>query len=114
MSELLPTCLLLCGGRGNRLFPLTPSLPRPLLPVASRPLIAFQLDLLEASGFTEVHAICEKQVADEVRRSVMGGSRASPRSLAIHFPGSYFSWLPCFEEAHCERSFGTMVLKYRH
>ena len=43
-------------GSGTRLYPLLESTPKGLLPVAGRPLIAYQLALLERSGFTEVRA----------------------------------------------------------
>ena len=41
-------------GSGTRLYPLLESTPKSLLPVAGRPLIAYQLALLERSGFKEV------------------------------------------------------------
>lgn len=42
--------LLLAAGRGERLRPLTLELPKPLLPVAGRPLAARSLDALVAAG----------------------------------------------------------------
>ena len=45
-------------GSGTRLYPLLESMPKSLLPVAGRPLIAYQLALLERSGFTEVCLRC--------------------------------------------------------
>jgi len=40
---------------GDNLYPLTEQLPLPLLPIANRPLISYQLQMLErAHGFTEV------------------------------------------------------------
>ena len=38
-------------GSGTRLYPLLESTPKSLLPVAGRPLISYQLALLERSGF---------------------------------------------------------------
>jgi MurNAc alpha-1-phosphate uridylyltransferase len=46
--------MLLAAGRGERMRPLTDACPKPLLPVAGKPLIAWQLERLAAAGFTEV------------------------------------------------------------
>jgi NDP-sugar pyrophosphorylase family protein len=46
--------LLLAAGRGERLRPLTRALPKPLLPVAGRPLAAHSLERLAGAGCAEV------------------------------------------------------------
>ena len=46
--------ILLIGGEGTRLRPLTLSRPKPLLPVANRPFLAYQFDLLRAHGVRDV------------------------------------------------------------
>lgn len=46
--------LLLSGGEGTRLRPFTLTTPKPLLPVANIPLIAYQFELLKKYGITEV------------------------------------------------------------
>lgn len=46
--------MLLAAGRGERMRPLTDACPKPLLPVAGRPLVAWHLQRLAAAGFTEV------------------------------------------------------------
>lgn len=43
--------VLLCGGRGSRLAPLTQSLPKPLLPVGKRPFLFYLLGNLRRQGF---------------------------------------------------------------
>ena len=42
--------LILCGGKGTRLRPITDSIPKPLIPIANRPLIFYTIDLLIKSG----------------------------------------------------------------
>lgn len=46
--------MILAAGRGERMRPLTDSLPKPLLPVAGKPLIAWHLERLARSGLREV------------------------------------------------------------
>jgi MurNAc alpha-1-phosphate uridylyltransferase len=46
--------MLLAAGRGERMRPLTDQCPKPLLPVAGKPLIAWLLTRLAAAGFTDV------------------------------------------------------------
>ena len=46
--------ILLVGGLGTRLRPLTTNRPKALMPVLNRPFISYQLDLLKKAGVTEV------------------------------------------------------------
>lgn len=46
--------VILAGGKGTRLRPVTVDLPKPLVPVANRPLIGHQLRHLAASGVRDV------------------------------------------------------------
>lgn len=46
--------MLLAAGRGSRMRPLTDEIPKPLLPVAGKPLIAHQLVKLATVGITDV------------------------------------------------------------
>ena len=47
--------VILAGGNGNRMYPLTEEIPKCLLPVANRPLLSYQLELLERVGFTGMY-----------------------------------------------------------
>lgn len=46
--------MILAAGRGERLRPLTDSLPKPLVEVARKPLIVYHIEKLAAAGFNEI------------------------------------------------------------
>ncbi len=48
------TAVVLAGGQGTRLRPLTNDLPKPILPVANRPFFEYMLDHLREAGVTRV------------------------------------------------------------
>ena len=48
------TAVVLAGGEGTRLRPLTNDLPKPVLPVANRPFFEYMLDHLRSAGVTRV------------------------------------------------------------
>jgi MurNAc alpha-1-phosphate uridylyltransferase len=46
--------MILAAGRGERLRPLTDTLPKPLIPVDGKPLIEYHIQALAAAGFGEI------------------------------------------------------------
>ena len=48
--------IIMAGGEGSRLRPLTCDLPKPMAPLMDRPVMAYALDLLKRHGITEVGA----------------------------------------------------------
>lgn len=50
---MLPV-VILCGGRGSRLQPVTEECPKPLVPVGDRPFLSYVLERLEREDVTEV------------------------------------------------------------
>lgn len=46
--------MILAAGRGNRMRPLTDSQPKPLLPVAGKPMLAYHLEKLSKAGVNQV------------------------------------------------------------
>jgi NDP-sugar pyrophosphorylase family protein len=46
--------LILAGGKGTRLRPLTLNTPKPIVPVANAPFLLYQLDLMMSAGIAEV------------------------------------------------------------
>jgi mannose-1-phosphate guanylyltransferase len=62
--------LILAGGEGTRLRPLTTTVPKPVIPLANRPFISFMLDWLMAHGVNDIVMSCGF-LAEGVR-SVLG------------------------------------------
>ncbi|MEO8502234.1 MAG: NDP-sugar synthase [Vicinamibacteria bacterium] len=48
------SAIILVGGEGTRLRPLTLELPKPVVPVLDRPFLRFQLDLLRKAGIADI------------------------------------------------------------
>ena len=65
--------LVLCGGEGSRLRPLTHTSAKQLIPVAGAPILFHALDAIRDAGIAEV-GIVVGQTADEVRAAVGDGS----------------------------------------
>lgn len=59
--------LILAGGEGTRLRPLTSTIPKPVVPLANRPHIAFMIEWLRRHGVDEVILACGF-MADGVRQ----------------------------------------------
>jgi MurNAc alpha-1-phosphate uridylyltransferase len=66
--------MLLAAGRGERMRPLTDVCPKPLLPVAGKPLIVWQLQRLVAAGFSEV-VINLSWLGEQIAAALGDGSR---------------------------------------
>lgn len=53
-STKIRTAILLAGGKGARLRPLTYELPKPLVPIKDRPMIRWQIDMLRKAGIENI------------------------------------------------------------
>ncbi|MEM3086827.1 MAG: sugar phosphate nucleotidyltransferase [Halobacteria archaeon] len=65
---MIEQAILLAAGRGTRMWPLSATRPKPLIPVASRPLLVHLLDSLEGAGLRE--AVVVVPPGDAVRRAL--------------------------------------------
>lgn len=70
--------MILAAGLGTRLRPLTDALPKPLLPIAGRPLIVWNLLLLRRHGVTDV-VINLHHLGHLIERELGDGSRLGLR-----------------------------------
>ena len=62
--------LILAGGEGTRLRPLTSTVPKPVVPLVDRPFIAYMLDWLRGHGVDDVVLSCGHMAAGV--RDVLG------------------------------------------
>jgi N-acetyl-alpha-D-muramate 1-phosphate uridylyltransferase len=71
MPAKLKTAMVLAAGYGTRLKPLTDRLPKPLVPVAGKPMIEYALDRLRQYGIEEV-VINVSHLKDQLTAYVAG------------------------------------------
>ena len=67
---MLPV-IILAGGRGTRIRPLTESLPKSLVPILGKPFLEWQLDLLEQNGVRDV-TICVSYKSELINAFIRG------------------------------------------
>jgi MurNAc alpha-1-phosphate uridylyltransferase len=67
-------CVILAGGRGTRLGPLTEDLPKALVDVGGRPFLEYQLELLRIGGVSEI-VLCVGYLGSAVESTIGDGSR---------------------------------------
>lgn len=70
--------MLLAAGRGERLRPITDTLPKPLVEVAGKALIVYQLEALARAGIVEV-VINLSWLGERIRAALGDGSRYGVR-----------------------------------
>jgi mannose-1-phosphate guanylyltransferase len=77
--------LILAGGEGTRLRPLTSSVPKPVVPLAGRPFISYMLEWLRGHGVDEAILSCGF-MADGVRAVLGDGAGLGVRLRYIEEP----------------------------
>jgi MurNAc alpha-1-phosphate uridylyltransferase len=85
-------CFLLAAGRGERMRPLTDELPKPLLTIKNKSLLAWHLEALSAAGVQDVvinHAWLGKKIEDALGNGSQFGLNISysPETSALETAG---------------------------
>jgi mannose-1-phosphate guanylyltransferase len=77
--------LILAGGEGTRLRPLTSTIPKPVVPLVDRPLITYMIEWLRAHGVEDVILACGFMAAD-VRGVIGDGAMLGVRLRYVEEP----------------------------
>jgi MurNAc alpha-1-phosphate uridylyltransferase len=92
--------MILAAGRGERLRPLTDETPKPLIPIAGKPLIEYHLEALAGSGFREI-VINQGHRGDQLPAVLGDGARwgvrihwSDEQPEALETGGGIFKALP--------------------
>ena len=64
--------VIIAGGRGERLKPLTDKIPKPMLPIAGRPILEHQIELLKKIGVNNI-IICGHYLFDKIKEHFSNG-----------------------------------------
>ncbi len=57
--------VILAGGKGTRLYPITYEIPKPLLPIRKKPIINYLIELFSQQGIKDIAVLINKDFREE-------------------------------------------------
>ena len=117
--------MILAAGRGERMRPLTDTVPKPLLPVGGKPLIVWHIERLARAGFCEL-VVNHAHLGTQIESALGDGSRFgvnirySPEAEALETAGGIANALPLLGDGpflvvngdiYCDFDFAGLALK---
>lgn len=103
--------MILAAGRGERMRPLTDTTPKPLLPVAGKPMIQYHIEALAAAGVRDI-VINLAWLGNQIRSALGDGAQFGVRieysdegDAALETGGGVFKALPSLAGASAKDPF---------
>lgn len=100
--------VVMAGGEGSRLRPITLNIPKPLVPVANRPIMGHIIELLRAHGVTEIVTTLH-YLADEIQ-NVFGDGSEYGVSLTHSLEDTPLGTAGAVKQAESQLSQGTFII----
>jgi glucose-1-phosphate thymidylyltransferase len=80
VSERAPLGVILTAGMGTRLRPLTPAIPKSLIPMLNRPLLAYGLEYMTSLGLNEIAVVVGPGDTETGARAI----ELAPSGVTVH------------------------------
>ncbi len=82
-SYLPVDAVIMAGGRGERLKPMTETTPKPMLPLGDKPIIQYNLDRLISFGVDDIW-ISVRYLGEQIEKYLEDGSKFGARIQYVH------------------------------
>jgi NDP-sugar pyrophosphorylase family protein len=112
--------VLLVGGEGTRLRPLTEWLPKPMLPIANRPFLEYQLEHLRSHGIEDVILSCgylpapiREHFGDRLRYAVEPEPLGTGGAIRFSAGDIHETFLVCNGDVLTDLDVGALVEQHR-